>query len=232
MNRILVAVVIGLVFAVGIYGAIRLNNGSEVPPPADGTLVAPVAEEGSVQPRNIERAGQRIQLNPVLGKEAILVRERNADLQASQQSVTIVNEAATPVVQAAPTTPATTLIVPTQIPPTVAPVVVAGTCGQLTTRSHTVSDGETLFALTRLYSTSLVQLAEYGITEGDMVAGNVLNVPTSGCVCQSGRSHTVSAGQNVFRLAIQYGTTKEEIQRLNGLNASYLIRVGQVLCLP
>ena len=42
--------------------------------------------------------------------------------------------------------------------------------------------------------------------------------------------HTVVAGDTLYKLAIKYGTTVEEIKRLNGMNtASNLITVGQVL---
>ena len=42
--------------------------------------------------------------------------------------------------------------------------------------------------------------------------------------------HTVKAGDTLFKLAKQYGTTIEEIKKLNGINeASTLIKIGQEL---
>ena len=233
MNRILVAVVIGLILALGAYFALRLNNNEAetTEPPAEGEAVI---ADGSAIPRTIERAGQRIQLNPIVGQEAILVSERDADLRSAQPATVVTEQPAVVDTQTQPViNPTATFIPPTAIPqPTQVPVVVSGNCGQVTTREHTVAAGDTLYSLTRDYTTSTTQLAEYGITQASMVVGNVLKVPTTGCTCTSGRSHIVTRGQNVFCLAIQYGTTKEEIQRLNGLDANYLIGVGQVLCLP
>ena len=233
MNRILVAVVIGTILALGAYFAVRLNNnGSEgAEPPAEGEVVV---TDGSAVPRTIERAGQRIQLNPIVGQEALLVSEREADVRSAQPATVVTEQAKTAETQSqTATSPPATPIPPTAVPQaTQVPVVVTGNCGQTTTRDHTVAAGDTLYSLTQAYTTSEIQLAEYGITQASMVVGNVLKVPTTNCTCTSGRSHIVTRGQNVFRLAIQYGTTKEEIQRLNGLDASYLISIGQVLCLP
>jgi len=44
-------------------------------------------------------------------------------------------------------------------------------------------------------------------------------------------THTVAPGDTLFSIARRYGTTVEELMRLNGLE-SFLIQVGQVLKLP
>ncbi len=44
-------------------------------------------------------------------------------------------------------------------------------------------------------------------------------------------THTVAPGDTLFSIARRYGTTVEELMRLNGLE-SFLIQVGQVLRLP
>ncbi|MGB1250667.1 MAG: LysM peptidoglycan-binding domain-containing protein [Candidatus Promineifilaceae bacterium] len=234
MNRVIVSVVIGLILAGGVYFSVFLERGTG----EAGTDVPPATELEVVPvPTVVERAGQRINLYPEADQHAIIVRERQAELanNGNRQVVPIV-----PVQPAASATaaPVVATSIPTQVPlpttpPTIAPVqAVSGNCGQLVTRQHTVAAGDTLYRLTEMYTTSLEQLAAYGINDGLMVVGNVINVPSTGCVCNSDRSHVVQPGQNVFRLAIQHGTTKETLQQLNGLNADYLILVGQRLCLP
>ena len=49
---------------------------------------------------------------------------------------------------------------------------------------------------------------------------------------QDGRTHTVAAGDTLTRLASQYGTSIEAIERENGISTYSLIRVGQVLKIP
>ena len=44
--------------------------------------------------------------------------------------------------------------------------------------------------------------------------------------------HTVQAGENVFRLALRYGTTVDAIVAANGLGDAAEVRVGQVLLIP
>jgi LysM repeat protein len=49
---------------------------------------------------------------------------------------------------------------------------------------------------------------------------------------QSGRTHTVQAGENLFRIALQYGYTVEYLASVNGITDPTQIFVGQVLAIP
>ncbi|HQE91552.1 MAG TPA: LysM peptidoglycan-binding domain-containing protein [Anaerolineae bacterium] len=44
--------------------------------------------------------------------------------------------------------------------------------------------------------------------------------------------HVVQVGENLFRIALRYGTTVEEIAKANGITNAALIYVGQVLTIP
>ncbi|MBC7260988.1 MAG: LysM peptidoglycan-binding domain-containing protein, partial [Chloroflexi bacterium] len=44
--------------------------------------------------------------------------------------------------------------------------------------------------------------------------------------------HVVQAGENLFRLALRYGTTVEDIMAANGLTDENMIFVGQRLVIP
>ena len=44
--------------------------------------------------------------------------------------------------------------------------------------------------------------------------------------------HVVQAGENLFRIALRYGTTVEAIAKANGITNATLIYVGQVLTIP
>src|SRR5262249_30070916 len=51
-------------------------------------------------------------------------------------------------------------------------------------------------------------------------------VPGSGCV------YTVLAGDNLFRIALKYGTTPQELASANGIPNMNLILVGQQVTIP
>jgi LysM repeat protein len=46
-----------------------------------------------------------------------------------------------------------------------------------------------------------------------------------------GGTHTVQAGENLFRIALRYGTTVQALQAANGLSGT-TIYVGQQLIIP
>ncbi len=56
--------------------------------------------------------------------------------------------------------------------------------------------------------------------------------PTSPPVVGGACQHTVVAGDNLFRIALRYGSTVETIAAANGIANVSLIRVGQVLAIP
>jgi LysM repeat protein len=51
--------------------------------------------------------------------------------------------------------------------------------------------------------------------------------PTSGAT-----THVVQPGENLFRIALRYGTTVDTLARANGIASPYLIYVGQTLTIP
>ena len=54
----------------------------------------------------------------------------------------------------------------------------------------------------------------------------VQHSPPAGC------THTVQPGENLFRISQRYGTTVDELARLNGLSNPNLIHSGQILRIP
>ncbi len=62
----------------------------------------------------------------------------------------------------------------------------------------------------------------------------LLTVPAMAAAQGSGGQvkHTVQVGENLYRIALQYGTTVEAIAQANGITNPNLIYVGQVLIIP
>ncbi|MBZ0308001.1 MAG: LysM peptidoglycan-binding domain-containing protein [Anaerolineae bacterium] len=109
--------------------------------------------------------------------------------------------------------------------------------------THIVQQGETLFRIALLYNTTVETLASMNnITNPNVIpAGTILKVPvirvTPTATPTTGTggpflSHVVRAGENIFRIGLQYNVTVTRIAAVNGLNNPNLIYVGQVLLIP
>ncbi len=101
-------------------------------------------------------------------------------------------------------------------------------------RQHTVQAGETLFRLTQTYAgTNLDMLARHGITEADMIVGNVIQVPfANGAACSTGRACPIAAGDTLYSLARLHNTTVLNLQQLNGIGQDFAISAGHAICVP
>jgi LysM repeat protein len=122
------------------------------------------------------------------------------------------------------------------------PATQAASTGQ--TCQHTVKAGETMYRIALQYGlTTNALAAANGITNPDRVsAGTVLTVPNcsgpgSGTGTTAGgsatdRIHVVKEGENLFRIALQYGLTYQQLATYNGITDPASIFVGQELRIP
>lgn len=129
-----------------------------------------------------------------------------------------------------------------------------GTGGTGAQGTYTVVAGDTLFSIARRFSTTVAQLqALNSLGSGTTIyVGQTLTVPaastspaatatpgagtpaaptaTSAPAAQT--THTVAAGETLFRIALRYGVTVQQIAQANNLSNAALIYVGQVLVIP
>ncbi|MFO7698580.1 MAG: LysM peptidoglycan-binding domain-containing protein [Anaerolineae bacterium] len=102
-------------------------------------------------------------------------------------------------------------------------------------RTHVVQTGETLYGIAARYGLSLDELMRANALAGTQIRnGQVLDIPDTGTTvttAPAGRTHTVRAGDTLYALAQQYGTTVEAIQQANGLSGTG-IPLGTVLSIP
>ncbi len=97
------------------------------------------------------------------------------------------------------------------------------------TTEYVVKAGDTLWAIARRYGTTVDILKSLNGLSGDLLQiGQVLRVPDTQMPYIE---YTVKAGDTLFAIARKYGTTVDEIKRLNGLSGS-LIDIGQKLRIP
>jgi len=102
---------------------------------------------------------------------------------------------------------------------------------------HVVQRGETLYSIARRYGTTVEALMRAnGLTDPTRIyAGQRLVVPAPGTAqpaAPSGNVHIVQRGENLFRIALRYGTTAQAIARANNLRSTSLVYAGQRLIIP
>lgn len=108
---------------------------------------------------------------------------------------------------------------------------------QTSNRTHIVAQGETLFSIARRYKIPVEDLKRMNHLKDNRVeAGGVLildggankAMPVASSPIAQGKTHTVKAGETLYGIARQYGTTPEALQQLNHLSGN-IAKVGQVL---
>ncbi|MCP4415823.1 MAG: LysM peptidoglycan-binding domain-containing protein [Chloroflexi bacterium] len=115
--------------------------------------------------------------------------------------------------------------------------------------NHTVVSGDTISGLSLLYDISVEAIvAANDIPNVDSLeVGQVLIIPAEGTVVEATavpveptavppvteeRTHIVRAGENLFRIGIQYGFSYQELASYNNIPNPHDLDVGQVIKIP
>lgn len=116
--------------------------------------------------------------------------------------------------------------------------------------THTVVAGDTLTGLSLLYNISVdLIVAANNLTNVDSLdIGQALIIPAEGTEAvvtpepddeatavppvTAERTHVVQAGENLFRIGLQYGFTVDELASYNGIANPNVLDVGQVIKIP
>ncbi|MBT8374290.1 MAG: LysM peptidoglycan-binding domain-containing protein [Deltaproteobacteria bacterium] len=108
---------------------------------------------------------------------------------------------------------------------------------------HRIRRGETLSVIARRYKTSVwrIKRANNLRRSNYIIAGRLLKIPQRGYKYQTKKTakrkyrkryvHKVASGDSLWIIAKRYGTTTEEIQKLNNMSGTNL-HIGQVIKLP
>jgi LysM repeat protein len=96
-------------------------------------------------------------------------------------------------------------------------------------KTYTVVAGDTLSGIAQRFGTTYQAIAAAnGIANPNVInVGQVLTIP--GAAAVPTKTHTVKAGENLSSIAAKYGTTWQNLQKLNGIANANLIYAGQVL---
>ncbi|GAB4419661.1 MAG: hypothetical protein Kow00106_15940 [Anaerolineae bacterium] len=110
--------------------------------------------------------------------------------------------------------------------------------------TYTVVRGDTLSSIAARFNTTVAVLAQLnGLVNPNLIyAGQQLRVPGVAQpvptpipptqVPTQPTTHVVQAGENLFRIALRYGVTVDQLARYNGIYNPNLIFAGQVLRIP
>jgi LysM repeat protein len=152
-------------------------------------------------------------------------------------------KATTPIPTTTPETARTATPTSTPIPtaiPTAVPTAVptaAPTTAPSAERTHVVQPGENLFRIALHYGMTYTGLAAAnGIVNPDLIiVGQELTIPAAGTTSAETTgegTHVVQPGENLFRIALEYGVTVEALAVANGISNVNLIYPGQELVIP
>ncbi len=103
---------------------------------------------------------------------------------------------------------------------------------------HVVAPGDTMFSISQRYGVPVDQImAANGITDPNrIVVGQQLVIPAPGSVqpppAGTEQVYTVRAGDNLFRIGLNYGCTVDQLATFNGIAPPYTIFVGQQIRIP
>ena len=99
---------------------------------------------------------------------------------------------------------------------------------------HVVSRGDTLYSVARRYGTTVNAIVRAnGLRNPNWITvGQRLAIPgttAASSTPSSGSSHVVQRGENLYRIALRYGTTVQALALANNLSNTSLIYAGQRL---
>ena len=100
--------------------------------------------------------------------------------------------------------------------------------------SHIVEKGDTLYSLSKKYGVSVDELRSANAISGsDLYAGQKLIIPAKKNDKRvTYESYTVKAGDTLYSIAKRSEITVDELRRLNSLDSSAVLKIGQNLKVP
>jgi len=206
LRQLGVGVIIAVASIVLVLGGIFLSLAESLPPPATPTQIPPTFPESFPTPT------------------------------ATPTLIETLTETASPTATVTSLSTETLALFPTVISQLPASCTVPAGWIRITTAT-----GDTIYSLAQRYKTSADRLSAANcLISADMPVGSALYVPpvptvtVIPCGPPAGwvKTHIVQPGDNLYRIALTYGTTYPQLQRANCMGRSTTIYAGQRLWVP
>jgi LysM repeat protein len=98
---------------------------------------------------------------------------------------------------------------------------------------YLVRQGDSLYSIGIEQNSSIELLAMHGVDAGDLIAGNMLNLPVANpSFCPGSRAYVVRDHDTIYGIARAFNTTTEAIIATNNFQAGHVIKVTEVICVP
>lgn len=104
--------------------------------------------------------------------------------------------------------------------------------GGMISNTYTVQRGDTLYSIANRLGTTVDELRRINNIEGNTLSvGQILRVPTESITDDEENIYIVKAGDTLYKIAQDTGTTVDELKALNNLTSNTLM-IGELLKLP
>ena len=161
---------------------------------------------------------------------------------AAPTSAVAINPTAAPTAEVAQATPVPTqALQPTATPttpPSAAAAAVASPQAPGAERTYVVKPGDRLFSIGRQFGVNPFSIAQANniLPPYIIYPGQTLKIPGGGTTVtpppDGGKIHIVAPGENLYRIALKYGTTVQALAAANNIINVNLICIGQLLNIP
>ncbi len=100
---------------------------------------------------------------------------------------------------------------------------------------YTVYDNDSLYGIATRVDTSIVLMAQYGISQHELVPGTVIQLPVGNpayCPQADRQPYAVGEADTAFSIGRRFGISADQLREMNGLDANYTVYGGSILCIP
>jgi LysM repeat protein len=101
--------------------------------------------------------------------------------------------------------------------------------------AYTVLASDTLYGIANRTDTSIALMARFGVSQDDLVPGNVIELPVGNpayCPQFDRQPYAVGEGDTAFSVSRRFNIGVDELREINALDENYTVYAAVVICVP